>query len=85
MATYKLLKQIENKDSMTIGEHFNTSNYVVTLCDWWNIPVYRLIEQWYIEVIEDKAYFLQEVRQIIDPGYMGTIEKILSKYKVTRI
>ena len=58
---YKLLKQIEEKDSIKIWEVFETNDiFVVTTDEDWKIPITFLISQWYIEKIEDK---------IIDPKF----------------
>ena len=48
--TYRLLKFIENRDSICIWETFETDNFF-RVGNGYTIPTYRLIQEWYIEVV----------------------------------
>jgi len=48
--TYRLLKIIELEDSIAIGETFEEEDFI-KLGDGGFIPAYRLLKEWYIEVV----------------------------------
>lgn len=60
MKIYKLLKKVES-NSLPIGNKVELWEDC-SLSSWWSIPTKRLVEHWYLELINDKMLVPNEIK-----------------------